>query len=267
MSFIELFCQEVRELLQSTENPEEIFARCRPMVSGLAQKPLFLKEIFAKYATDDEFLLNRPLTVDPNEVVLFIDPDRRFSLRLYIWDPAVSYPIHAHGSWGVVSCVTGEILERKYQRRDDGSRPGYADIRQVSEAVLRPGGTTVIFPLNQGIHQMGSLSQDSSSISLHLYGKAVRRGYLECFNIHKKTVYRVMSPHLYGSACVLKALGTIREDWAADILETAAMGKRPYLRYEALRALARFDQEKVRQYLETEAIGDAPLNEELGRVI
>lgn len=262
MDLVESFCGEIRQLLQSTDNQAEIFSRGRDIVSRMALKTVFLKEILSRYATDDEFLMSRLLTVDPNEVTIFVDPSRLFSLRLYIWDPAMTYPIHAHGSWGVVSCVSGAIIERKYERIDGGERPGHAVIRELGRSTLRPGETTVVLPLYKGIHSMESASQDSPSISLHLYGRAVRRGYLECFDPHKKTVYKVMPPYLYGRACVLKALGVVREDWAADILEEAAMDKKAYLRYEALRSLAHLDREKALSYLEEEIIKETALKDE-----
>jgi len=261
MDLISSLCDEVREMLETTDNQEDIFSRGRKLVSGLALKPVFLKEIFRKFVVDDDFLMSRALTPDPNEVTLYIDPYRLFSLRLYIWDPAVSYPAHDHGSWGIVSCVAGEILERKYQRVDDGSKPGYAKIREVKSAVLKPGETTVVLPLNQGIHKMQSVYKGSPSISLHLYGKPlIRRGYLECYNIHKDTVYRVMSPYRYGRAYVLKALGSIKEDWPVEILEQALMDK-SYMQYEALWSLALTDKAAALNYMETKKVGEVPLKE------
>ncbi len=263
MDLVESFCGEIRHLLQSTDKLAEIFPRGREVISRMAQKPAFLKEIFYRYATDDEFLMSRLLTVDPNEVTIFVDPARLFSLRLYIWDPAMTYPIHSHGAWGIVACVAGAIIERKYQRIDGGARPGHAEIRELSRDTLRPGETTVVLPLDQGIHSMESASQDSPSISLHLYGRAVRRGYLECFDLHKKTVYKVIPPYLYGRAYVLKALGALREDWAVDVLEKAATDKKAYLRYEALRSLSQFDREKALSYIEEEIMKETALEDEL----
>lgn len=263
MDLVKSFCGEIRQLLQSTDNQAEIFSRGREIISRMALKPVFLKEIFFRYATDDDFLMNRLLTVDPNEVTIFVDPSRLFSLRLYIWDPAMTYPIHAHGSWGIVSCVAGAIIERKYERIDGGEQPGRAEIRELGRGTLRPGETTVVLPLYQGIHSMESAGQDSPSISLHLYGRAVRRGYLECFDLHKNTVYKVIPPYLYGRACVLKALGAVKENWASDILEKAALDKKAYLRYEALRSLAHLDEEKALPYIEEEMERETPLKDEL----
>lgn len=255
MDLMKSFCAELRELLESTNSQSGIFHRSRQLVSDLALKPLFLKEVFRRYATDDEFLKNRQLTVDPNEITIFADPSGLFSLRLYVWDPAVSYPVHSHGSWGVVACVSGEILERKFKVLDKGDPPGFAKILESGRAVIKPGDTTTVLPLERGIHQMEAVAKEHSSISLHLYGKAVRRGFLECYDLQKDSVYRVMNPYLYGRVCALRALGSIGEDWAAEILSQAVADKKAHIKYEAIRALARLDKDAALKYLEEEMAG------------
>jgi predicted metal-dependent enzyme (double-stranded beta helix superfamily) len=256
------FCAELRELLESTNSQSEIFHQGRRILSDLALKPLFLKEVLRKYATDDEFLKSRHLTADSNEITIFIDPAGFFSLRLYVWDPAVSYPVHSHGSWGVVACVSGEILERKFKVLDKGDPPGFAKLRETGRAVLKTGGTTIVLPLEGGIHQMEAVAKEHSSISLHLYGKAVRRGFLECYDLEKDSVYRIMNPYLYGRACALRALGAIGEDWAAEILGHAVADKKAHIRYEALQALAKVDKVMTLKYLETETVEETQLKEE-----
>lgn len=254
MDLMKSFYAELRELLGSTNSQSEIFHHGRRLLSDLALKPLFLKEILKRFVTDDEFLKSRQLTVDPNEITIFVDPAGLFSLRLYVWDPAVSYPVHSHGSWGVVACVSGEILERKFKVLDKGDPPGFAKIRESGRAVLKPGNTTTVLPLDQGIHQMEAVVKERSSISLHLYGKAVRRGFLECYDLQKGSVYRVMNPYLYGRICALRALGAIGEDWAAEILGQTSADKRSHIKYEAIRALAWFDKEAASKYLEEEMV-------------
>ncbi|MFX4262268.1 hypothetical protein ACOBQJ_08700 [Pelotomaculum propionicicum] len=256
MDLINSFCTELRELLKSTDSQPEIFNRGRQLLSGLALKPLFLKEVLRRFATDDEFLKNRLLTADPNEITIYVDPAGHFSLRLYVWDPAVSYPVHSHGSWGVVACVAGEILERRFKLLERGSTPGCAKLKESARAVLKPGETTTVLPLDQGIHQMEAVVKEYSSISLHLYGKSIRRGFLEFFDLQKDSVYRIMNPYLYGRACALRALGAIGEDWAAEILgQAAAADKKPHIKYEAIRALALLDREAAVKCLEKEIAG------------
>ncbi len=246
------FCAELGELFQSTNSQSDIFRRGRVLLSGLALKPVLFKEIFRKYIIDDEFLKKRQLAFDPNEVTIFVDPAGHFSLRLYVWDPAKSYPVHSHGSWGIVAGVAGAIMERKFKITDQGERPDFVKLRETGRAILKPGDTTTVLPLDLGIHQMDAVVKEHASISLHLYGKSMRRGYLECFDLKKNSVYRIMNPHLYGRVMALRALGAIGEDWTGEILNQATADKRPHIRYEAINALANLDKEAAIKYLEEE---------------
>lgn len=246
------FSMEIKELLHSTTEQYEIFIEGRRLLAGLAGKPVFLQEILTKLATDDEFLLNRRSPTDPNEVTLFKDKDGLFSLRLYIWDPAITYSVHSHGSWGIVCCLAGAVEERKYERLDDKSRPGYARLRETGRFVLKPGETSTVLPLDLGIHKMDSFVGEHSTVSLHLYGKAVRQGYMEQFNLHKDAVYRVTFPHMNERVYALKALGAIKEDWSGDILEKACGDRRPLVRFEAVRALALTEKDMAVSLIEKE---------------
>lgn len=257
---LENFCGQLKEMLDKASGPEEIFARGRRMLGRFALEPVFLKDILSRQVSG-EHSTSVMYTPDTNEITLFREPDGLFSLRLYVWDPAVSYPIHSHGAWGIVSCVAGEILERKFQRLDDGARPGYARLKESSRSVLKPGATTTILSLDQGIHQMDSAVRAHSSVSLHLYGKPVRRGFLEFFNPHKDSVYRVTYPGLNNRLYALQALGAIREDWTAEVLEQASGDKNPLVRYEALRALTGVQKEKAMELIEKEAYKDNSLRE------
>lgn len=260
---LSLLCGEVGELLRSTKDMEDIFFRGQKILGSFAARKEFLRGLFSRMAVEEDFFYGRRPPVDPNEITLHREPAGLFSLRLYIWDPAIIYPVHSHGSWGVVSCVAGQVRERKYRRLDDGTRPGYAKIEEIKRTVLQPGETTTVLPLNDGIHQMESSIKEHSSVSLHLYGRAVRPGYLEFFNRHKDTVYRVVPPVLAGRLYVLKALGAIKESWSADILAEAARDKKPYVRFEAIRALAGVDQKAALARLEAEEGMDPLLLAEL----
>jgi predicted metal-dependent enzyme (double-stranded beta helix superfamily) len=257
---LETFCGELRCLFETSSAMEEAMVQVRQLLGRFAVKPVFLRDVLSRQVAGDN-VGSVMYTPDTNEVTLFRDPDGLFSLRLYVWDPAVSYPIHSHGSWGIVSCVAGAIQERKFQRLDDGARPGYARLKESARSVLKHGEITTILPLDQGIHQMDGVVQEHASVSLHLYGKPVRRGFLEFFNPHKDSVYRVTYPGLNNRLYALQALGAIREDWTAEILEQAAGDKSPLIRYEALKALAGVQKEKAMEMIKKEASKENSLRE------
>lgn len=256
------FCVEIKELLKSTTQQDEIFAKGRRLLADLAGKPVFLQEILTKLATDDEFLLSRRSPADPNEVTLFRDNEGLFSVRLYIWDPDINYPAHSHGAWGIISCLAGMVEERKYERLDDKTRPGYARLKEIGRYLLKPGETSTVLPADLGIHKMESFIREHSTVSLHLYGKAVRQSYLEMFNPHKDSVYRVTFPGMNDRVYALKALGAIKEDWSCDVLERACADRRPLIRFEALRALALTEKEAAIQLIEKEIMRQDGMKED-----
>jgi uncharacterized membrane protein len=118
-----------------------------------------IAEAVDKVIRKADFLHGQILTIDPNEITLFRSPQGNFSLRLFIWEPGKTYPVHDHGSWGVVGAWAGIVEEIKYRRLDDGNRVGYADLAVKNKAALSPGELTAVLPLNEGTHQMGAKEQ------------------------------------------------------------------------------------------------------------
>ena len=57
--------------------------------------------------------------------------DHFFSLQIFVWPPNTETKIHDHSSWGVYCCVVGSVLEERYERPDDGSRPDHAHLKKV----------------------------------------------------------------------------------------------------------------------------------------
>lgn len=111
------------------------------------------------------------------------DPKKRFIVVSLVWLPSQGTPIHDHSTWGVAGIVENELRIVNYDRVDDGSKPGYADLREAS-AIEAPAGTvTYILPPNDVIHLIENAT-DRPTISLHVYGKST----VECnqFNLEKK---------------------------------------------------------------------------------
>ncbi len=61
-------------------------------------------------------------------------------LILAQFDHGYMSPVHEHGNFWVVACgYRGRDRWDMYERLDDGSRPGYADLRLVDQIVIPPG--------------------------------------------------------------------------------------------------------------------------------
>jgi hypothetical protein len=67
----------------------------------------------------------------------------------------------------------GSVLEERYERLDDGSRPDHAHLRKVWQLVWSKGdGASSVLPRDGGIHRVGNPG-GSLAISVHLYGPRI----------------------------------------------------------------------------------------------
>jgi predicted metal-dependent enzyme (double-stranded beta helix superfamily) len=99
------------------------------------------------------------------------DPKKRFIVVSLVWTPGQGTPIHDHSTWGVAGIVENELRIVNYDRMDDGSKPGFADLREAS-AIEAPAGTvTYILPPNDVIHLIENPT-NRTTISLHVYGQS-----------------------------------------------------------------------------------------------
>jgi predicted metal-dependent enzyme (double-stranded beta helix superfamily) len=96
--------------------------------------------------------------------------DGSCSLQVFVWPPGTRTKIHDHSSWGAYCCVIGTVLEKRYERLDDGFRPGHARLRKVWELTWsREDGASTVLPYDGGIHRVGNPGSEVA-ISVHLYG-------------------------------------------------------------------------------------------------
>lgn len=91
-------------------------------------------------------------------------------LHIFYWPAGASTPIHDHSSWGVYQCVSGELLEDRYDRLDDGAQPETAHLRKSWRRVWeRWDGASTVGAYERGIHRIANPSR-RAGISIHLYG-------------------------------------------------------------------------------------------------
>jgi predicted metal-dependent enzyme (double-stranded beta helix superfamily) len=103
----------------------------------------------------------------------YADKDRSFSLQVFVWPPGTETKIHDHSSWGVFCCVAGSVLEERYERLDDGSRPGHAHLKKIWQlSWSREDGASSVLPHDGGIHRVGNPGNEVA-ISVHLYGPRI----------------------------------------------------------------------------------------------
>jgi predicted metal-dependent enzyme (double-stranded beta helix superfamily) len=144
--------------------PELSVREAVPLLVGLASNPAFL----------DAHVL--PLLQEAREAEDWYvahsceGQNGSYSLQVFVWPPGTRTQIHDHTSWGVYCCAIGVVLEERYERLDDDSRPGYARLKKVWQLVWRrEDGASTVLPYEEGIHRVGNPGA-ATAISVHLYG-------------------------------------------------------------------------------------------------
>jgi predicted metal-dependent enzyme (double-stranded beta helix superfamily) len=161
-----LLAPDTDELQKLSELPTELaLQQAAPFMARLVKDPTFLEaEILP--------LLQEARAREEAWYVAhsFEGKDDSFSLQVFVWPPGTKTNIHDHSSWGVYCCAVESLLEERYERLDDGSRPDHAHLRKVWQLLWsREDGASSVLPHDGGIHRVGNPS-DSLAISVHLYG-------------------------------------------------------------------------------------------------
>ncbi len=140
-----------------------------------------------------------------DEILLYLNPRRLFSLRMFLYGPGDYTPIHDHNSWGVSGAAVGKLGVIRYTREDDGIIEGYAQLQQAAPVDLQPGEIELTRPLNDGIHQTGNPA-DGTTVMISIYGSPIRRLYINCFNIKHNKVDRLYPPRIKKKMLAAQAL-------------------------------------------------------------
>ena len=144
---------------------EAALRRAVPFLEGMAGDPAFLENMIPS-------LLEEAEDAEGWYVARRYEDDA-YSLQVFVWPAGTGTRIHDHSSWGVYRCVVGSLLEERYTRLDDGSRPDHARLEKSWQLrwSSRDGASTVL-PSDGGIHSMTNLGGETA-ISVHLYGPRI----------------------------------------------------------------------------------------------
>lgn len=98
-----------------------------------------------------------------NSQYLYYDGD--LSIVLFELPKGKPVTAHDHGNWESMAIYRGRVKHTVYQRRDDGSLPGFADLEVIDDRVLEPGDSVVVAP-PADIHGFMALTDDTWGITV-----------------------------------------------------------------------------------------------------
>lgn len=214
------FNEAFKEMTLTTPDVNEKVIKGQEILKGLLKNEDILLENLIQVAlrsTPETFL-----PTDVNGISLYRDPEKNFSLHLFIWDILPPYPIHDHGSWGVVGCYKGRLSETKWSydtKVDDNT----VILHPSSKAVLKEGETTFVYEGQNGLHSMKALD-NNIALSIHAYGMATRKGFLNMYHpidmkAGKFVIYKGYPILSYRRLLAAEAIAAINPDIAKDTIK------------------------------------------------
>jgi predicted metal-dependent enzyme (double-stranded beta helix superfamily) len=139
------FINDLRAIWSATPDERSRMEQAKPLLEKLVMQPS-LKAHSA----------NWPLTEGHKNLLLYVDPEHDFVVNAVVRVPGRKGSVHDHAdAWVLYGLLDGtESLER-YDRLDDGSKPGYAEIKLSSVTTGTQGKVDLVPPRNIHAEQGG----------------------------------------------------------------------------------------------------------------
>lgn len=136
MPRLQKFIDDIRAIWASEADMEARYQRAKPVVETLVLDPVI-----------QESSKSWPCTEGHKNLLLYTDPDYGFVINAVVRVPGRVGMIHDHADcWVLYGVCDGlESLER-FERLDDGSKPGFAEIRLTSDTPGVPGQCDIVAP-------------------------------------------------------------------------------------------------------------------------
>ena len=149
--------------------------------------PHFVELIADTSWLDERLLLPADGSGQTAARLLAAAPDESWTIVAVAFPPGATTPVHDHHTWGLVGVVRGSETEERYERLDDGTRPGFARLRHVDTAENRAGAISHIVPPTLEIHRIHN-SSEIATCSIHVYGGNLAKMIRNQYDLERNTV-------------------------------------------------------------------------------
>jgi predicted metal-dependent enzyme (double-stranded beta helix superfamily) len=157
---LDQFVADLRRTRTECKDERELLSRVRKLAPKLALSEGWVQRKYYEADAVQGFGVH----------VLHEEPDHTLAVFAVSWLPSRGTPPHDHGTWAVIVGVDGAEKNVFWERADDRTRPGYAELRKIGEK-LADRGDVVAMPAG-AIHSVVNESE-RVTLSLHVYGKHV----------------------------------------------------------------------------------------------
>ena len=158
------------------------FKDAREILSGV--RPLARRAALSKETWLDDRMYRADAAQGFGVYLLHEEPDHTLAVLALSWLPHRGTPPHDHGTWAVVAGVDGLEKNEFFERADDRSRAGHAELNKVGEKVCGVGDVLAMPP--GMIHSVWN-ETDAVTVSLHIYGKHINHTGRSQFDLERKT--------------------------------------------------------------------------------
>jgi predicted metal-dependent enzyme (double-stranded beta helix superfamily) len=166
---------DLREICAQAKDEREILSRGRPLARRAAlASGSWLEPCMYEADAEQGFGVH----------LLHEEADHTLAIFAVSWLPGRGTPPHDHGTWALVAGVDGPETNKFFERVDDRTRPGHAELKKIGEKVFGVGEVAAM--PSRAIHLVWN-ETDKVTLSLHIYGKHINFTGRSQFDLESQT--------------------------------------------------------------------------------